>query len=403
VLHRPTTVEEVQEIVARARRVKVRGSGHSFSDIGESEELISLAGLPADVVVDLAAGRASCPAGMTYGELAPALAAEGVALHNLASLPHISVGGAIATGTHGSGDAHGNLATAVAGVELVTSDGELRRFARGEPDFDGLVVGLGAAGAVTRVTLDVQPAYEVRQRVYEGLSWRALYEHLDAIFALGDSVSVFTHWGTEAGQVWVKRRADGEPPPEGEVLGATAATGERHPIRGLDPANCTAQLGRPGPWFERLPHFRMGFTPSVGEELQSEYLVPRRHAAAALDAMRGAADRFRPLLRVGELRTVAADRLWMSPQDGRDTLAIHFTWLPEAAAVDTALAHVEAALGPFAARPHWGKRFRLGAAEVAGLYERLPDFARLLGRLDQRGAFRNRWLDERVLGLGSAG
>ncbi|HEY4026949.1 MAG TPA: D-arabinono-1,4-lactone oxidase [Candidatus Dormibacteraeota bacterium] len=398
-LHRPSTVEQVQEIVAGARTVRVLGSRHSFNDIADSEELIALDGLPANVTVDHAARTVSVSAGLTYGRLALALAAEGVALHNLASLPHISVAGAIATATHGSGDANGGLATAVAGLEIVTSGGEIVSISRGDPDFDGLVVGLGAAGAVTRITLDVEPAYEVRQRVFEGLAWKALFDNFDAITAGGHSVSVFTDWGPSAGQVWVKSRVTDAPEPvRTELFGAVASTVDRHPILGLDPVNCTPQLGRPGPWSDRLPHFRMGFTPSSGEELQSEYLVPRRHALAAIEAVLALADTVRPVLRVSEIRTVAADRLWMSPQYGRDTVAIHFTWQPAQEAVLRVLAEVETALAPFEARPHWGKIFLAEAATISSLYERLPDFARLAGRLDPRGAFRNRWLSTHVLG-----
>ena len=229
---------------------------------------------------------------MTYGELAPALDEHGLALHNLASLPHIAVGGAVATATHGSGDAHGNLATAVAGLELVTSSGDVITAARGEPDFDGLVVGLGALGAVTRITLDVEPAYAVRQRVFEELPWEPLLERFDEVFASGYSVSVFTHWGATAGQLWVKSRGPDRRRTSG--FGARPATVERHPILGIDPVNCTAQLGKPGPWFDRLPHFRMGFIPSSGDELQSEYLLPRGHAVAAIDALRSLADRIAP-------------------------------------------------------------------------------------------------------------
>jgi xylitol oxidase len=398
-LHRPATVEEVRAIVARAPRVRVLGTRHSFSDIADSDELIALDGLPAAVAVDHAAGTVSAGAGVTYGALAEALKREGVALHNLASLPHVSLGGAVATGTHGSGDRNGNLATAVAGLELVTSGGDVVTLTRGDADFDGLVVGLGAAGAVTRVTLDVEPAYEVRQRVYEGLPWDALLGRLDEIFASGYSVSVFTSWGDTAGEVWVKSRVTGEPEAVRDGLfGAVAAAVERHPILGADPAGCTPQLGRPGPWSDRLPHFRMDFTPSHGEELQSEYFVPRRHAVAAIEAVRGLAGRVCPVLQVSEIRTVAADRLWMSPHHGRDSAAIHFTWKREQAAVERVLVDVEAALAPFEPRPHWGKLFLAGAPALAGRYERLPDFVRLLGRMDPRGAFRNDWLTRHILG-----
>lgn len=398
-LHRPSRLEQVQEIVANASRVRVLGSRHSFTGIADSSELLSLDGLPADVVVDRAAGTVSFSAGLRYGELAEALQAEGVALANLASLPHISVAGAVATATHGSGDANGNLATAVAGLEIVTSSGELLTASRGDADFDGLVVGLGALGAVTRITLDVEPAYEVRQRVFEGLAWSALLEHFDEITSAGYSVSVFTRWGEAIDQVWVKGRVTDAPErARGDLFGAIAATVERHPILGLDPVNCSPQLGVPGLWSDRLPHFRMGFTPSSGQELQSEYLVPRRHAAAAIQALRGLAEVVRPVLQVSELRTVAADRLWMSPQYRQDTIAIHFTWKPEPDAVQRALVEVEAALQPMEARPHWGKLFLASAEAIAPLYQRLPDFTRLVDRLDPRGAFGNAWLDTHVLG-----
>jgi xylitol oxidase len=402
-LHRPSRLEQVQEIVVNASRVRVLGSRHSFSGIADSSELLSLDGLPADVVVDHAAGTVSFSAGLRYGELAEALRAEGFALANLASLPHISVAGAVATATHGSGDANGNLATAVAGLEIVTSSGELLTASRGDADFDGLVVGLGALGAVTRITLDVEPAYELRQRVFEGLAWSALLEHFDEITSAGYSVSLFTRWGEAIDQVWVKGRVTDAPErARGDLFGAIAATVERHPILGLDPVNCSPQLGVPGLWSDRLPHFRMGFTPSSGQELQSEYLVPRRHAAAAIQALRGLAEVVRPVLQVSELRTVAGDRLWMSPQYGSDTFGIHFTWKPDQPAVERVLAAIEPALAPFAARPHWGKVFLADATAIAALYERLPDFATLADRLDPRGAFRNPRLAARVLGGGPA-
>ena len=398
-IHEPSTVAELQEIVARAPRIRVLGSRHSFSDVADSAELVSLNGLPANVVVDRERMTVTVGAGMRYGELAETLNAEGLALHNLASLPHISVGGAIATATHGSGDGNGSLATAVAGLQLVTSDGELIDVARGDSDFDGLVVGLGALGAVVRVMLDVEPSYEIRQRVFERLEWDALFEHFDAIAATGYSVSAFTRWGEDVEQVWVKSRVhDGPEEVRDELFGAVAATVDRHPIIDLDPVNCTPQLGVAGLWSDRLPHFRMGFTPSSGEEIQSEFFVPRRHAVAAIQAVRGLGDRLEPLLLVSEIRTMAADRLWMSPQCGQPTAALHFTWKREPEAVRRAVAEVEAGLRPFGARPHWGKVFVARAADVAPLYDRLGDFVAVRDRLDPRGAFRNAWLEERLLG-----
>jgi alditol oxidase len=397
-VHRPATLARVREIVARAPRVHALGTRHSFSDVADAAELVALDAVPAEVDVDRRARSVTCSAWLKYGELAEALAGQGVALHNLASLPHISIAGAIATATHGSGDANGNLATAVRAVELVTSDGEVLTVARGEPDFDGVVVGLGALGVVTRVTLDVEPAYEVRQRVFEGLSWDALHEHFDEITASGYSVSVFTRWGRTVDQVWIKSRVADAPEQEREELfGAVAATVDRHPILGLDAVNCTPQLGVPGPWSDRLPHFRMGFTPSNGEEIQSEFHVARHEAEGAIRAVHALGETLSPVLQVAEIRTIAADELWMSPQYRRASVALHFTWTREPEAVARVLVDLEAALAPFAARPHWGKAFRATATGIAPLYERLPDFARLAQRLDPRGAFRNDWLERHVL------
>jgi xylitol oxidase len=398
-LHRPSTIEQVQEIIANAPGVRVLGSRHSFNDIADSSELVTLEAIPTDVVVDHAANTVSFNAALKYGELVGTLNAEGVALHNLASLPHISVAGAVATATHGAGDTNGNLATAVAGLDIVTSGGEIIEASKGKPDFDGLVVGLGALGAVTRITLDVEPAYEVRQRVFEGLSWEALFEHFDEIISCGYSVSVFTRWAESVDQIWVKSRVTEESERvERNLFGAVAATVDRHPIPELDAAPCTPQLGRPGLWSDRLPHFRMGFTPSSGEELQSEYQFPRRYAVEAIETVRNLADRIQPILQVSEIRAVAADRLWMSMNYGENTVGIHFTWKPEREAVEDMLVPLETALAPFEARPHWGKLFNAAAAAIALLYGRMPDFIRLVERLEPRGAFCNSWLKAYVLG-----
>jgi len=391
VLHRPTHLEALQELVARAPRIRAVGTRHSFSGIGDTAELLTLEGLPAAIELDSETPSVRVTGATRYGELATALEARGWALHNLASLPHISVAGAVATATHGSGDNNGNLATAVTELELVTSDGELLRARRGDAGFEGMVVNLGALGVMTRVTLEVEPTYRVRQVVYEGLAWDALLANFEAIMSAGYSVSAFMRWGDEVDQVWLKLR-DGQDAP-GELFGAVAAGGERHPIAGMDPANCTRQQGVEGPWFDRLPHFRMGFTPSSGAEIQSEFIVPRDRAAAAIEALRSVADVLRPLTQVSELRTVAADRLWLSPQYERDSFAIHFTWVPDHARVEHAVGVIEQALAPLQPRPHWGKLF---TRRPAG-YPRLGEFIRLAERLDPRGAFRNEWLERNVL------
>ena len=399
ILHRPAALEQLQEVVAGAANVHAVGSRHSFNGIADAAELVSLEAMPADVVVDPAARTVTLGAGLRYGDLVPHLDGAGMALHSLASLPHISVAGAVATATHGSGIRNGNLATAVAALEMVTSDGAVVTASRGDRDFDGMVVGLGALGVVTRLTLDVQPAFEVRQRVFEGLSWTVLAENFDEIMSSGYSVSLFTLWRDSVDMVWVKNRTD-QPDPA-ELFGARPATVERHPIPGIDSAPATPQLGRPGPWHDRLPHFRMGFTPSAGEEIQSEYLLPRRYAAAAVDAVRALGDRIRPFLLVCEIRAVAADDLWMSTASGQDSVAFHFTWRRLPDEVARLVVDLEDALAPFGARPHWGKAFAARADTIRPLYPRHGDFVRLVERLDPRGAFRTGWMSDHVLGAGT--
>ena len=402
VLHRPQTLEELQQLVVEARAVHALGSRHSFTAIADSDELVALDALPGVIEIDSAGGTVSAPGHTTYAALAEELNRHGWALHSMASLPHISVAGAIATATHGSGDDKGNLATAVRAVELVSPTGELVTVTEGDADFMGVVVGLGCLGIVTRVTLAVQPFYEMRQRVFEDVSWDRLLERLDEIFVAGESVSVFHRCGATTEQVWVKRRdlpgSRGEDSDLAELLGVAPATAAVHPVLGADPVNCTEQLGVAGPWSERLPHFRSGFTPSSGEELQSEFFVARADAAAAIEAVRGLRDAIVPHLLVSELRTIAGDALWLSPQHGRDTLAIHFTWRRRPTEVDAVVAQIEAALAPFAARPHWGKVFTAEAAAIAPLYPRMAEFRDLRERMDPDGVLVNDWLRRRVLG-----
>jgi xylitol oxidase len=381
-LHRPENLAELQEVVAGARRLHALGSRHSFTAVADSAELVTLEAMtdPAAVVVAPDRRTVTLDAGLRYGELTAVLNAEGLALHNLASLPHISVAGAVAA------------------LELVTADGELVRAARGDADFDGMVVGLGALGVVTRMTLDVEPAFSVQQRVFDHLPWAALFEHFDEIMGCGYSVSVFTLFGGDVDMVWVKSRTDVPGAPEGELFGAREADGERHPIPGIDPTPATPQLADTGLWSDRLPHFRMGFTPSNGDEIQSEYLLPRRHAVAALEALLALGPAIRPLLQTCEVRTIAADPLWMSTAHGEDAVAFHFTWVQAQEAVEELLVALEGALLPLGARPHWGKVFLADAAVLAPRYEHHADFVRLVERLDPRGTFGNEWLQRNVLG-----
>jgi xylitol oxidase len=391
--HQPTSVTELQRLVATSARVKALGRGHSFSRIADTTgDLVSLARLPKLMTIDAARSQVTVAAGVTYGELAPRLDQAGYALANLGSLPHISVAGAVATGTHGSGNSRGSLATAVAAIDLVTATGDLVTLSRDRSgdEFAGAVVSLGALGIAIALTLDVEPTYQVRQYVYQDLPFAVLDDHLDEVLASADSVSLFTNWREPViSQAWLKQRTgQARPRPPALWLGARLADGRRHPL-GLDPAACTPQLGVPGPWHERLPHFRLDFTPSAGHELQSEYLIARPRALDAIRAIRAIGGRVAPVLQVAEIRTVAADGLWLSPCYQRESTAFHFTWIDDYAAVAPVMAIVEEQLAPLDPRPHWGKLFTIAPERIAAEYQRLPDFAELMHDHDPCGKFRN--------------
>ncbi|MER5639131.1 FAD-binding protein [Kitasatospora sp. NPDC002227] len=384
-LHRPRSVDELQELVRRSARLRALGSGHSFSTVADAEgDLVLLDGLPARIDLAPDARTVTVSAATRYAELAVALQAAGLALENLASLPHISVAGATASGTHGSGDRLRSLSSAVRSLEVIGADGELTTLTH-----PGAVVHLGALGIVTALTLAVVPTFDLRQYVHVGLALADYSTHLDEIHATGYSVSLFTDWGSDTGRVWVKQLADGSP--GAAVPGARPAEGPEHPVPGMPAVNCTPQLGVPGPWHERLPHFRPEFTPSSGAELQSEFLLPRAAAAAAVTELRALGARLAPVLHISEVRTVAADELWLSPSYGRASVAFHFTWKPDLAAVAPVLGAVERALLPLGGRPHWGK-LALSARAASG-YERLPDFLALRRELDPDGKFGNRFTD----------
>ncbi|WP_049562501.1 FAD-binding protein [Nonomuraea sp. SBT364] len=374
-LHRPTSLDELRRAVTGASRVRALGSGHSFNDVADTTgELVSLDRMPYLVEVDSGAARVRVGASTTYATLAREVHARGLALANLASLPHISVAGSVATGTHGSGVANASLSAAVSALELMTADGSLVTLRRGEAGFPGSVVSLGALGVVTALTLDLVPAFELRQYVRESVPDDAPFGEL---MADGYSVSLFTDWRDT--RAWIKR--DTELP--AEWFGTVAADGPRHPVPGMPPGSCTGQLGVPGPWHERLPHFRPDAPPSsAGDELQSEWLIPREHAADALRELRGAGDLIRPVLQIAEVRTVAADDLWLSPSYGRDSVAVHFTWIKDTAAVLPVIKLVEDTLAPFDPRPHWGKLFTR--------WPSCPDrFRELVRRYDPHGRFGN--------------
>ncbi|MFD5264708.1 FAD-binding protein [Streptomyces sp. NPDC058335] len=387
-LHRPASLDALRSLVAASERVRVLGSGHSFNAIAEPGAdgvLLSLGALPAEVEVDSAARTVRVGGGVRYAELARRVHAHGLALPNMASLPHISVAGSVATGTHGSGVGNGPLAAPVREVEIVTADGSTVVIGRGDERFGGAVTSLGALGVVTALTLDLEPAFDVEQHLFTELPLDG--RDFEAVAAAAYSVSLFTDWRAPGfRQVWVKRRTD---QPLAGFPWATPATEALHPVPGMPAVNCTEQFGVPGPWHERLPHFRAEFTPSSGNELQSEYLLPREHAAGILYAIDGIRQTVAPVLQICEVRTIAADEQWMSPAHGRDSVAVHFTWIDDTAAVLPVVRELEAALEPFEPRPHWGKVYELPASAVRGRYPRIDDFRALVGELDPAGTFTN--------------
>lgn len=402
--YKPDTLDQTRELIRNSNRIRVLGSRHSFNNIADSpQNLISMENFTDVISLDTDARTVTVGGGMLYGELAQYLHNKGYALHNLASLPHISVPGACATATHGSGTNNGNLATAISEMEVITANGELVTFSpqNNADEFKGAVVGLGGFGAVVTITLDIEPTFDVKQYVYLDLSVKHLEQHFDDIMSSGYSVSFFTDWQDNTiNQVWIKERIEGRNSTEADptLFDATLAKKHMHPIGGVSAENCTRQLGMPGPWHQRLPHFRMAFTPSAGDELQSEFFVPREHAFEAITKLNAIGDQIAPHLLTSEIRTIAADDLWMSMAYQRPSVAFHFTWKQKPKAVQKILPVIEETLAPFDVRPHWGKVFTMDAATIASRYLKMNDFKELLMQYDPKGKFRNQYLQQYIFG-----
>jgi len=401
-IHRPQSLDALRDIVRSSKKLRPLGTRHSFNDVADcTDDLVSLEHFTELLAFEPQHRRVTVEPGVRYGDLGTALCNAGWALANLASLPHISVGGAIMTGTHGSGLTLGNLATSVTAMELLLADGGLHPFSRDrDPEiFDAFPVSLGALGIATKITLAIEPAFTIRQNIFENLPISALDAHHEAIFAAAYSVSLFTDWRTDRiNQVWLKQRADSSPPNRTDFFGATPPPENRHPLAGISAVHCTEQMGISGPWHQRLPHFRLDFTPSGGEELQSEYFIPFEALPAALRALQPLAPEIAATLLISELRAIAADALWLSPAHARRSAAIHFTWKQDTPAVVALLPKIESALAPFSPRPHWGKLFTLAPAILRNCYPRFADFEKLLARFDPWGKFRNAYISRYFCG-----
>lgn len=389
-----STVEDVQRVVREGGSIHALGTRHSFTDLPDTDgTLVDVSGLTGQFDLDEGARTVTVAAGTRYGIVARALDERGWALHNLGSLPHISVGGATATGTHGSGDRNGVLTTAVRGIRYVGADGDVHEVRRGDADFDALAVGVGAFGIIVALTLDIHPGYRMRQDIYTGVTWDAALGDLSALTGAGYSVSLFTRWDPETiDSVWVKTRLEADDDAVGDaLLDGRRLLGSESPLGSGD--NITEVGGVPGSWMLRLPHFRLDREPSFGEEIQTEYFVPREHGAAALAAVRALGDSIRPHLVVSEIRTAGRDELWLSGAYQQDVVIIHFTWLDRPEEVGALLPDIERALRPFDARPHWGKVHGFGADDVARVHPRLADARAVFERLDPEGRFVNAHLE----------
>ncbi len=400
--HRPENLQAAKETIVKSNQVKIFGTRHSFSAIADCvSEIISSDGFHQIHEIDKAAQTVEVGAGIRYGELAIKLQQEGFALHNLASLPHISIGGACATATHGSGDTNGNLASVVVAMEILKPNGELITLKKGDQDFDGAVVHLGALGMITKLILRIEPTYQVQQEIFLNLPLIEAQENFDQIFSSGYSVSFFSDYSEDViNQVWIKRRIpNGEENlgPLTDFFGAKKALKDMHPIASVSAENCTEQMGLPGPWHERLPHFKMDFTPSNGEELQSEFFVPRESASEVLGVIQKMSDEITPLLFISEVRSIKGDDMWMSTAYGGDRIAFHFTWKPDGKGVENLLPKLEQALSPYDARPHWGKLFHMKRNRIESLYPRIDDFRDLVHRFDPTRKMQNEYLRSRVI------
>jgi len=400
----PASVEEVQVLVKQYDKLKVLGTRHCFNNIADSRDnLVSTKQLNKIVSLDEQTKTVTVESGIKYGELCPYLESKGYALHNLASLPHISVAGAITTATHGSGVRNGNLSSAVRAIEFVDAEGTLHALSRDKDGdrFNATVVGLGAIGVLTKVTLAIQPTYSMKQFVYEHLPLSQLKENFDKIVSAGYSVSLFTDWQSDSiNEVWIKTKTNEGPgyDAEKEFFGASAATKNMHPIATLSSENCTEQMGVAGTWYERLPHFKMGFTPSSGVELQAEYFIPHGNAMDAILAVQGIGKQVGPHLLITEIRTIDEDNFWMSPCYKQPSVTIHFTLKQEIPEVMNLLPVIEKELAPYKAKPHWGKLFTMSNAQLLNLYERMPAFVALLKDYDPNGKFRNDFLNKNIYG-----
>jgi len=399
-LRRPTSIGELQQsivaAVASGQGVRTIGSRHSFTDIADSDVVVDLGALPEQFAVSPDRTSVTVSGAMTYARLASLLEPHQLAIANMASLPHLSIAGAISTATHGSGTTNGNLATAVLSLKIMTSAGELRHVQRSDTQFSAAVVALGAMGAIVAIELAVEPAFDVEQAVHNRLSWSRLHPSLDEVFDAAYSVSVFTDWRDHV-QLWTKRRVDQATLDHATLHDGVQASQPEHPVPGADASSCTNQQ-EPGLWSHRLPHFRSDEVPSVGAEVQSEFFVERALMGQAIERLRSIGDALEPVIMVSEIRTIGADNIWLSPQYQRDCAAFHFTWHHDVVAAHAAADLVTDTLAPLRPIPHWGKVFDPRRFDFDQLYPNLRSALACFQEWDPTSTFTNAWMRNTISG-----
>jgi xylitol oxidase len=386
----PTNLDDLQDIVASQKFVRARGSAHSFNSIADSNNtIVSLEKMPQTIEIDEVKQNVKVSSFLKYGELVPTLHARGWALSNLASLPHISIAGSVSTATHGSGIFNKNLAAQVAAVEFIDSTGSIRHLSEGSREYEAFVVGLGLTGIITNYWLKIEPSFNVKQIIYENVSDIELEKSFDEIMGTAYSVSFFTRWdSSNQGNLWCKFKENQYIPDI--VSGAHQATKKLHPIPEVDPVAATEQFGVTGPWLERLAHFKLDFTPSVGDEIQSEFFVDRENAPAVIQKLRELSPKFRDMLWISELRTIAADNFWMSTASARDSVGFHFTW-KKSNFDPKVVKEIEENLVQFDYRPHWGKVFYAESRYLRSVYPKYSDFVEAVNLIDPNKKFSNQF------------
>jgi alditol oxidase len=388
----PTTIDELSQII-KSGKVRPIGTKHSFSPvvIGDGK-LVSTMGLVFEPFVDEKEAKVTVAANTRFGDLAIYLESRGWALKNMGSLPHISIAGACATGTHGSGDGNQILSASLSSYSFLDGRGEMQTFSRGDELFEAGRLGLGAYGLWVQLTLDVVPSYRMRQDVYHDILWEAFYENPANLTSAGYSVSLFTKWGKPTiDQTWVKTRiSDG--PPANPLHGVYAETESKRELAPGVGDNLTAQGGQEGAWCDRLPHFRLDATPSAGDEIQTEYFVQRDQVASAVKQLNQLAELINPILIITEIRTIASDQAWLSPMLRGDSVALHFTWRNDPAAVNDAVQQIEAKLGDYGIIPHWGKVNAFDKSRLAAVHSRISDAREVFDELDPMRKFSSEYL-----------